>query len=357
VKAWLATAHISQATGNDAFTLDIGVDLTLAQILMLAMLAGVLVWFTLFVTRQCTRVERHQMITLMVLIFMALVFFTLYEQTYGSWVVFTDRLMTKDFFPPLIEWARAHGLLNAKDQLPLWYSALAVMLMPAAFAAALAIDARTPGSSTGRILFVIAAAATMLLVLGLALLQPQTAGSLTFLGSLFVLLLAPVFTGLWGWLGRRGLDPSKPAKSAFGLLAGALATVPLLLAAQQAGDNGTWVSVWWLVLAYFILEVGEMCLSPVGLSAVTQLSVPRVASLMMGTWFLATAFSELLAHKLGTGASIEDPGAIVEHSDAWTSAAATYGDLFWQLTLWGIGIAVVAFVFVPVLRRGMHGVK
>jgi hypothetical protein len=69
-----------------------------------------------------------------------------------------------------------------------------------------------------------------------------------------------------------------------------------VLAANQAGASGTLASVWWLVLAYFILEIGEMCLSPVGLSAVTQLSVPRVASLMMGTWFLATAFSELLAH-------------------------------------------------------------
>jgi POT family proton-dependent oligopeptide transporter len=297
------------------------------------------------------------MIVLMVLIFMALVFFTLYEQTYGSWVVFTDRLMTKDFFPSLITWADANGLLNDKQQLPLWYSAVAVLLMPAAFAVALGMDKPGSGSKAPVVLFLAASAIALLMALGLAVLQPQTAGSLTFIASLFVLLLAPIFTGLWGWLGRRGMDPSKPAKSAFGLLAGALAFVPLALAAQQAGASGAWVSVWWLVLAYFILEIGEMCLSPVGLSAVTQLSVRSVASLMMGTWFLATAFSEMLAHKLGTGASIDDPGAVVEHSVAWTNAAELYGGLFWKLTIYGVAIALVAFAFVPLLRRGMHGVK
>jgi proton-dependent oligopeptide transporter, POT family len=283
-----------------------------------------------------------------VLILMALLFFTLYEQTYGSWVVFTDRLMTKDFFPSLIVTGGA---------LPMWYFAIPVLIMPAAFLLANVIDERSPGSALPRIVFIASAAVALLMVLGMALLQTQTAGSLTFLGSLFVLLLAPVFTGLWGWLGARGLDPSKPAKSAFGMLAGALAFVPLAIAAQQAGASGTWVSVWWLVLAYFILEVGEMCLSPVGLSAVTQLSVKRVASLMMGTWFLATAFSELLAHKLATLASIEDAGAVVEHSQAWTDAAGKYADLFWQLTIAGVVLALIAFAFVPLLRRGMHGMK
>jgi POT family proton-dependent oligopeptide transporter len=344
----LPIAGLMWATGNDSFNLDIGFDLTLAQILMLAMLVGVLGWFAWFVTTQCDRVQRHQMITLMVLIFMALVFFTLYEQTYGSWVVFTDRLMTKDFFPSLI----VEG-----GVLPLWYSIVPVVIMPAAFALALVMDAGRPGSRMARVVFLGAAIVALVMTLGLAVLQTQTAGSLTFIASLFVLLLAPIFTGLWGWLGARGMDPSKPAKSAFGLLAGALAFIPLALAAQQAGASGTWVSVWWLVLAYFVLEVGEMCLSPVGLSAVTQLSVRRVASLMMGTWFLATAFSELLAHKLGTLASIEDAGAVVEHSQAWVDAAAKYADLFWKLTWAGLFCAVVAFALVPLLRKGMHGVK
>ena len=363
VLALAPVAALMWATGND-FTLEsIAVwfggrlpawaqDLTMAQALMLAVLTAVLVWFTRFVTRECTRVERHQMITLMVLIFMALVYFTLYEQTYGSWVAFTDRLMTKDFFPAMI----VEG-----GVLPLWYSIVPVAIMPAAFAVALVMDQRDPGSRLARVVFLVSSAVALLMTLGLAVLQTQTAGSLTFLGSLFVLMLAPVFTGLWGWLDARGMDLSKPAKSAWGLLFGALSFVPLIVAAKLAGASGTWVSVWWLVLAYFILEVGEMCLSPVGLSAVTQLSVPRVASLMMGTWFLATAFSEMLAHKLGTWASLDDQleeGAkLMEHTPEWTAAAATYGDLFWKLLVGGLVVAVLAFVFSPLLRRGMHGVK
>ena len=94
---------------------------------------------------------------------------------------------------------------------------------------------------------------------------------------------------------------------AVGLLLAGLAFIPLAIAAQQAGATGAMASVWWLVLAYLVLELGEMCLSPVGLSAVTQLSVPRVVSLMMGTWFLATAFSETLAALFGKLAAIEIP--------------------------------------------------
>ncbi len=340
-------AGLMWATGNNAFTLGVGFDLTLAQILMLAMLVGVLVWFTKFVLRECSHVERQQMIALMVLIFMALVYFTLYEQSYGSWVVFTDRLLTKDFFPSLI----------IEGGLPLWYFVLPVLLMPASFMLAMWLQERDPGSRMPVLVFAAAAIIALAMVLGMAVLQQQTGGSLTFLGALFILLLAPLFTGLWGALDRRGINPSKPNKSALGLLLGGLAFIPLAMAAQAAGASGTLASVWWLVLAYFVLELGEMCLSPVGLSAVTQLSVPRVASLMMGTWFLATAFSELLAHKLGTLASVEDPGELVQNSAAWTQAASGYGDLFWLLTWVGVGFGLLAFLVAPLLRRMMHGVK
>ena len=340
-------AGLMWATGNNAFTLDIGFDLTLAQMLMLLVLGIVLVWFVFFVLRSCTRVERHQMITLMVLIFMALVFFTLYEQSYGSWVVFTDRMLTKDFFPSLI----------IEGGLPLWYFVVPVLLMPVSFVVANAIQERSPGSKLPLLVFLAGAFVALLMVLGMAVLQRQTGGSLTFLGALFILLLAPLFGGLWGWLEALGLNPSKPMKSGIGLLFGALAFIPLAIAAQQSGASGTLSSVWWLVLAYLVIEIGEMCLSPVGLSAVTQLSVRRVASLMMGTWFLATAFSEMLAAKLATLASIEDAGELAQHSAGWVDAAAKYESLFWNLTWAGLALAALALLAVPLLKRGMHGVK
>jgi POT family proton-dependent oligopeptide transporter len=87
--------------------------------------------------------------------------------------------------------------------------------------------------------------------------------------------------------------------------------------------------------------------------------VPRVVSLMMGTWFLATAFSETLAARFGKLAAIEieDGGALVVHSAEWTAAAAKYEHLFWLLMWVGLGFAALAFIATPFIRRGMHGVK
>jgi POT family proton-dependent oligopeptide transporter len=143
-------------------------------------------------------------------------------------------------------------------------------------------------------------------------------------------------------------------KSAIGLAFGGLSFIPLVLAAHSAGASGAMASVWWLVLAYFVLEIGEMCISPIGLSAVTQLSVRGVVSLMMGTWFLATAFSETLAALLGTLAAIEVPEGETMNV---AQAAAKYADLFELLTWMGLGSAVAFLCIAPLVRRGMHGVR
>jgi POT family proton-dependent oligopeptide transporter len=97
-----------------------------------------------------------------------------------------------------------------------------------------------------------------------------------------------------------------------------------------------------------------MCLSPVGLSAVTQLSVPRVVSLMMGTWFLATAFSETLAAQFGKLAAIDIPeGAAISFADA----APKYGHLFTVMLWIGLGCGLAALLLAPLLKRLMHGVR
>src|SRR3954468_6989560 len=110
----------------------------------------------------------------------------------------------------------------------------------------------------------------------------------------FVILLAPVFAWLWVRLGRH--EPSVPAKLAIGVLFMALAflvLVPAGTAAQSAA--GVRVSPWWLIVSYGISELGELCLYPVGLSAVTKLSPPRIVGLMMGVWLLSNAFGNKLA--------------------------------------------------------------
>lgn len=335
----LPIAWLMWATANGAFAL--GGEVTLAQLLMLVVLGGVLLWFAWFLATQCTPEQRRQMLALMALIFMALVFFTLYEQTYGSWVTFNDRLLTKDIVPALV----------IRDGTPLPWSIVSLLLAPIAFVAAASLSDRHPQSKAPRTVFAIAAAIIVVLLVRDCLVLPQTAGSLTYLGALFLVLLAPIFAALWAWLDRRGLDPSKPVKSAWGLLLAGASFIPLALAAQHVGSTGQMASVWWIVAAYFVLELGEMCLSPVGLSAVTQLAVPRVVSLMMGTWFLATAFSEMLAAMFGKLASIDVPqGQTMD----LVEASARYAHLFWLMMWIGLGCGAIALVAAPLLKWMMR---
>jgi POT family proton-dependent oligopeptide transporter len=111
---------------------------------------------------------------------------------------------------------------------------------------------------------------------------------------IFVILLAPVFAWLWVRLGPR--EPSVPAKFAFGVLFMGLAFL-VLRPAGAAAQNGAGVRVspWWLIASYGVSELGELCLSPVGLSVVTRLAPVRIVGLMMGVWFLSNAFGNKVA--------------------------------------------------------------
>ncbi len=349
-------AALMWAVANGAFSL--GEHLSLALMLMLLVMAGVLVWFFWFTATKCTPVQRQQMYALIVLIAMCLVFFTLYEQTYGSWVTFTDRMLTKDIVPSLVqrgadfEAGTQVGFADFLRHAP--WSIVSLLLAPLAFVVSASLSDRNPGSGAPRVFFGLSVLAMLVFLVRDVLVLPQTAGSLTFLGALFIVLLAPTFSVVWAWLGRRGRDPSKPVKSALGLMFAGLSFIPLAWAAEHAGASGAMASVWWLVLAYFVLEVGEMCLSPVGLSAVTQLSVRSVVSLMMGTWFLATAFSETLAAQFAKVASLEIPeGTAIDMAEA----GAKYADLFWLMMWIGLGCGVLALLISPLLKRWMHGVK
>jgi proton-dependent oligopeptide transporter, POT family len=111
------------------------------------------------------------------------------------------------------------------------------------------------------------------------------------LNSLYIMLLVPVMAWLWVKLGSR--DPSSPAKFSFGLLFAALGFGVLAVAAQFAAA-GVRVSPVWLALVYLLHTIGELCLSPVGLSAMTKLAPARIAGLVMGAWFLATSVGNYL---------------------------------------------------------------
>jgi POT family proton-dependent oligopeptide transporter len=107
-----------------------------------------------------------------------------------------------------------------------------------------------------------------------------------------VVLTFPLVT-FWGWLGRKGLEPSTPAKIAIGMFLTAVSYYIMYCAALAGGDSGK-VSPWWLISAYGVIALGELMLSPMGLSLVSKVAPVRMRGLMMGGWFVATAIGNKL---------------------------------------------------------------
>lgn len=168
----------------------------------------------------------------------------------------------------------------------------------------------------------------------------------------FIMLLAIPFASLWVWLSKRNLEPSTPVKFGLGIIQAGLGFGALVLGAQFPDEAGK-VAMIWLVLAYLLHTTGELSLSPVGLSAVTKLSVPRVVGVSMGTWFLATALAETVAARMAAVAAIDTTGGEVANV---ATALASYTELFEFLMWLGVGVGVFMLLISPLLRRGMHGI-
>ena len=128
--------------------------------------------------------------------------------------------------------------------------------------------------------------------------------------SVFVIVLAPVFAWIWTALGNRNRDPSSPAKFAFGLLFAGLGFLIMVPAAKHiiAAGGHVVVSPWWLVASYFLQTLGELSLSPVGLSSMTKLAPRAFVGQMMGVWFMAAAIGNLLAGLVGGQVNPENLG-------------------------------------------------
>ena len=174
-----------------------------------------------------------------------------------------------------------------------------------------------------------------------------TAGQTTAIGAGFVILMTPFFAWLWPTLDRAGMNPGYAAKFATALVMCGLSFGVLAFAIASVGEAGV-ISLWWLIAAYAVLVVGEMVLSPIGLSAVTTLSIPRVVGTMMGAWFLFSAFGEMIAGRLATAAAV-DPGAdgVIGASEA----LAVYGPFFEHMMAIGLAAGALLFVAVPFLNR------
>lgn len=144
------------------------------------------------------------------------------------------------------------------------------------------------------------------------------------INSLFIFTIAPIVAFIWVWLGRRNQDPSSPAKFGLGLVLLGLGFV-VMIGASTAAASGALVSPMWLVLTYLLHTLGELTLSPVGLSAMTKLAPARVSSLMMGVWFLGTSFGNFVA---GYIASYYDKIALPNFFGLVAAIAIVAGVLF-----------------------------
>lgn len=179
-----------------------------------------------------------------------------------------------------------------------------------------------------------------------------TASQYGALNAMFIFMFAPVFAWLWSTLAARNLEPSTPVKFALGIFQAGLGFGALVYGAAHPDSTGL-VAGYWMILAYLLHTCGELCLSPVGLSAVTKLAVPSVVGVMMGSWFLATAYSEFVAAQLAKLAAVATTGGTVADTGA---ALASYSELFTSLLWMGLGVGALMLLLSPLLRRMMHGI-
>ena len=163
------------------------------------------------------------------------------------------------------------------------------------------------------------------------------------INPIYIILLAPLFAGLWQWLGRRGKEPSAPAKFGLALAQMGLANLVLVWGAEAFGVAAM-TPVLFVFLYYLLATTGELCLSPVGLSAMNRLAPTYLASLIMGAWFYMTAVGNFVAGKIG-----EATGG---HGGEMSKEKLLE---IYQLFGWiSIGAAIIVLLLSQIVKKWMH---
>ncbi|WP_370178384.1 peptide MFS transporter [Alteriqipengyuania sp.] len=166
------------------------------------------------------------------------------------------------------------------------------------------------------------------------------------LNAAYIFLLAPLFAWLWTTLGKKNAEPSAPFKFGLGVIQVGLGFLVLVWGAQSVGMEAA-VPVIFIFLIYLLHTTGELCLSPVGLSAMNRLAPAHMASLIMGTWFFASATGNFAAGLISAAAG----GAGLEGEEAGKELVlSVYSTVGW----YAIGIGVVVMVISPFVKKLMH---
>jgi len=189
---------------------------------------------------------------------------------------------------------------------------------------------------------------TTLELFGIPVSAPQTQN----FNPITIVIFAPILSWLWIKLAKKGWEPSIQVKFGIALLLVGLGFVILAWSSSTANADFR-IALWWLALTYFIHSIAELCISPVGLSMITKLSIARVVGMMMGVWFLSISIGEYLAGAAAQAASVQTIGGQVTNPQL---ALESYSHTFMlggELTM---GAGVLLLIISPWLKKLMHGV-
>jgi POT family proton-dependent oligopeptide transporter len=190
---------------------------------------------------------------------------------------------------------------------------------------------------------------TTLELFGIFVSAPQTQN----FNPITIVIFAPIMSWLWISLAKKGWEPSIQVKFGIALLLVGLGFVILSWSTATANADFR-VALWWLVLTYFLHSIAELCISPVGLSMITKLSIARVVGMMMGVWFLSISIGEYLAGAAAQAASVQTVGGEVTNPQL---ALQTYAHTFMVGGESTMIAGVILLAISPWLSKLMHGVK
>ncbi|HEX3853908.1 MAG TPA: hypothetical protein VHW01_23250, partial [Polyangiaceae bacterium] len=176
------------------------------------------------------------------------------------------------------------------------------------------------------------------------------------INPVFILVFAPVFSALWLYLARRKLEPNTALKFGFGIVQLGLGFVALYFGAATSRATGV-VPMFWLVLGYFLHSTGELCLSPIGLSMITKLSPPSITGIMMGVWFLSSAFAQYVASLIAQLTGVREGGALASALPKPSETVMVYGSVFGSIAWVALAVGVLVVIISPLIARRMHNVS
>ena len=179
----------------------------------------------------------------------------------------------------------------------------------------------------------------------------MSAAQTNSLNSMFIIILAIPISLMWTYLTKKNLNPRTPYKFGLGLVFAGISFYVLALSAGSANDNGM-VPFAYLLLMYFLISIGELFMSPVGLSKITDLSPKRIVAFMMGVWFLSSSFAFQVVGFIGKQLAIESTDKNVGGFETLT----VYTDGFQLIAIYAMGAGLIVLLASPLIKRLMGNV-